>query len=158
MDTTEGNWMDGIDAHGEDFTLWRSAAYCKKKIPSFQILTGRKNKRKPVLELGGSFAVAIGEVTAGMAVEGEDAGEGLASVGFFGPGDDFGRALGDDATAALAAFRAEVDDPVGLFDDVEMVLDDEHGVAKIDQALKNIAAPTNVVDVQAGCRFDQTAG
>src|SRR5256885_2394753 len=43
------------------------------------------------------------------AVEGEDAGEGLASVGFFGPGDEFGRALGDDAAAALAAFRAEVD-------------------------------------------------
>src|SRR6266566_3966893 len=90
-----------------------------------------------------------------MAVEGEDAGEGLASVGFFGPGDDFGRALGDDATAALAAFRAEVDDPVGLFDDVEMVLDDEHGVAKIDQALKNIEELTNVVEVQAGCRFIQ---
>src|SRR5205823_5140954 len=129
--------------------------YCKKKIPSFQIWTGRKKKRKPVLELGGSFAVAIGEVTAGMAVEGEDAGEGLASVGFFGPGDEFGRALGDDAAAALAAFRAEVDDPVGLFDDVEMVLDDEHGVAKIDQALKYIEELSNVVEVQAGCRFIQ---
>src|SRR2546430_999825 len=53
-----------------------------------------------------------------MAVEGEDAGESLASVGFFGPGDEFGRALGDDAAAALAAFRAEVDDPVGLFEDI----------------------------------------
>src|SRR5438552_5606780 len=114
-----------------------------------------ENKRKPVPALRGSFAVAIGEVTAGMAVEGEDAGEGLASVGFFGPRDEFGRALGDDAAAALAAFRAEVDDPVGLFDDVEMVLDDEHGVAKIDQALENVEEFTNVVEVQASCRFIQ---
>src|SRR6266481_7532372 len=85
-----------------------------------------------------------------MAVEGEDAGEGLASVGFFGAGDEFGRALGDDAAAALAAFRAEVNDPVGLFDDVEMVLDDEHGVAEIDKALQDVEELSNVVEVQAG--------
>src|SRR6266446_10259644 len=85
----------------------------------------------------------------------KNAGEGLASVGFFGAGDEFGRALGDDAAAALAAFRAEVDDPVGLFDDVEMVLDDEHGVAKTNQALENVEELTNVVEVQAGRRFIQ---
>jgi len=50
--------------------------------------------------------------------------EGLAGVGLFGAGDLFGRALRDDAAAAFAAFRAEIDDPVGLFDDVEIVLDD----------------------------------
>src|SRR5712692_2854983 len=85
-----------------------------------------------------------------MAVEGEDAGEGLASVGFFGAGDEFGRALGDDAAAALAAFGAEVDDPVGLLDDVEMVLDDQHGVAEIDEALQDVEKFSHVVEVQAG--------
>src|SRR2546423_15711255 len=90
-----------------------------------------------------------------MAVEGEDAGESLASVGFFGPGDEFGRALGDDAAAALAAFRAEVDDPVGLFDDVGRGLGDEHGVAKIDQALKYLEELWKVVEVQARCRSIQ---
>jgi len=39
-------------------------------------------------------------------------------VGFLGAGDEFVRALGDDAAAAFAAFGAEVDDPVGLLDDV----------------------------------------
>ena len=59
----------------------------------------------------------------------EDAGEDLAGIGFFYAGDQFGRTLCDDAAAAFAAFGTEVDDPVGLFDDVEMMLDDEHGVA-----------------------------
>src|SRR5882724_8447293 len=80
----------------------------------------------------------------------ENAGEGLAGVGFFGAGDEFGRALGDDAAATFAAFGAEVDDPVGLLDDVEVVLDDEHGVAKIDQPLEDIEELSNVVEVQAG--------
>jgi len=39
--------------------------------------------------------------------------------------------LRDDAAAAFAAFGAQVDDPVGLLDYVEVVLDDEDGVAEI---------------------------
>src|SRR6266446_5424766 len=68
----------------------------------------------------------------------EDAGEDLAGVGFFCAGDEFGWALRHNAAASLAAFGAKINDPVGLLDDVEMVLDDEHGVAKIDEALENI--------------------
>src|SRR5437879_10746457 len=68
----------------------------------------------------------------------ENAGEGLAGVGLFGAGDELGRALGDDAAAAFAAFGAEVNDPIGLLDDVEVVLDDEHGVAEIDEALQDV--------------------
>src|SRR5882724_3611821 len=80
----------------------------------------------------------------------ENAGEGLAGVGLFGAGDELGRALGNDAAAAFAAFGAEVNDPIGLLDDVEMVLDDEHGVAEIDEALQDVEELSNVVEVQAG--------
>src|SRR2546425_7128259 len=80
----------------------------------------------------------------------ENAGEGLAGVGFFGAGDELGRALGDDAAAAFAAFGAEVNDPIGLLDDVEVVLDDEHGVAEIDEALQDVEELSNVIEVQAG--------
>jgi len=83
----------------------------------------------------------------------EDAGEGLAGVGFFCAGDEFGRALGDDAAAAFAAFGAEINDPVGLFDDVEMVLYDEHSVAETDEALQHIEKFSHVVEVQAGGGF-----
>ena len=47
-----------------------------------------------------------------------------------GAGDGLGRALGDDAAAALAALGAQVNDPVGGLDDVEVVLDDDQGVAR----------------------------
>src|SRR3546814_3009095 len=36
-------------------------------------------------------------------------------------GDVFGRALGDDLAAAIAAFRSHVDDPVGGLDDFEEI-------------------------------------
>ena len=60
----------------------------------------------------------------------ERAGENLARIRFLDARNLLGRALRDDAAAAFAAFGAEIDDPVGLFDDVEMVLDDEDGVAE----------------------------
>ena len=44
-----------------------------------------------------------------------------------------GRALGDNRATAGAAFGAEVDDPVGSFDDIEVVFDDQDRVALIDQ-------------------------
>ena len=49
----------------------------------------------------------------------------------------FGRALGDELAAVFAGFGAEVEDPVGGFDDVEVVLDDEQGVAGIDELLED---------------------
>ena len=37
-----------------------------------------------------------------------------------------------------------------MLDDVEVVLDDEHGVAKIDEALQDVEELSNVIEVQAG--------
>ena len=70
------------------------------------------------------------------------------------PGDHvFRRALRDDLAAADAGLRAEVDDPVGRLDDVEIVLDDDDRVAEIDQAVQHVEQLADVVEVQAGRRF-----
>lgn len=39
--------------------------------------------------------------------------------------------LGDHPPACVPALRAEVDDPVGLGDNVQVVLDDDHRVARV---------------------------
>ncbi len=57
--------------------------------------------------------------------------------GGFEFGDFFGWALCDELTAVFTGFRAEVENPVGGFDDFEVVLDDEQGVAGIDEFLKD---------------------
>ena len=41
-------------------------------------------------------------------------------------------------TAAISAFRAEVHDPIGRLDDVEVVLDHEHRVAAIDEPVQHV--------------------
>ena len=41
--------------------------------------------------------------------------------------------FGDDAAPSSSALGPEVDDPVGVGDDVEVVLDDEHRVLGVDQ-------------------------
>ena len=61
--------------------------------------------------------------------------EDVAGVGAAHAGDFFGGAGRDDAAAVFAAFRAKVDDVVGAFDDVEVVLDDQHRVSQRDQSL-----------------------
>jgi hypothetical protein len=97
------------------------------------------------------FTVAI--VVWGVAVHVQDAEERLASVRLFGAGYQFRRTLGDDAAATFAAFGAEIDDPISLFDDVQMMLDDEYGVAKRDQALQHIEEFADIIKMQAGGGF-----
>src|SRR3954451_23898312 len=67
--------------------------------------------------------------------------------------DVFRRAPGDDLAAAVAAFGAEVDDPVGGLDDFEIVLDDDDRVALRDQLVQHLQEFLDVVEMQAGGRL-----
>src|ERR1700691_65272 len=67
--------------------------------------------------------------------------------------DGIGRALRDDAAAAVAAFGAEVDDPIGFGHDVEIVFDDDDGVAGGDQAGQYAHELLDVGHVQAHRRL-----
>ena len=64
--------------------------------------------------------------------------------------DVLGWALRDDAAAAFAALGAEVEEIVGVADDVEIVLDDDDGVAEAGKAVQNFEELANVVEVEAG--------
>src|ERR1700730_9536597 len=77
-------------------------------------------------------------------------GEPMAGVAGWVGGDLFGCAYGDDLAAAAAAFGAHVDDPVGGFDDVEIVLDDEKGAAAFDEFAEGGEEFGYVVEVEAG--------
>ena len=68
--------------------------------------------------------------------------------------DLFRRALRHDHAAAVTAFRAQVDDPVGALDHVQVVLDDTT-VFPCRPAAAARSAATDVVEVQAGGRFVQ---
>jgi hypothetical protein len=50
----------------------------------------------------------------------------------------------------FAALGAQIDDPVGArADHVEVVLDDEHAVARLDEALEHAEEALDVLEVQA---------
>jgi hypothetical protein len=65
----------------------------------------------------------------------------------------FGCAGSDEFPTALARVGAEIDDPVGAFDDVEVVLDDEDAMAGVHEALEDLEQHAHVVEVQAGGRL-----
>jgi len=73
-------------------------------------------------------------------------GAGVGGDGFGGPG-------GYDFAAGRAAFGTHVDDPVGRFDDVEVVLDDEEGAAAFDEFAEGCQEFLYVVEVKAGGGF-----
>src|SRR5882757_7068740 len=76
--------------------------------------------------VAGSFAAGEVERVGGVV-----AGEEAAGVGAGDGGDLLGRAVGDDAAAAFAALGPHVEDVVGVADDVEVMLDDDDGVAEV---------------------------
>ena len=76
-------------------------------------------------------------------------------------GDLLGRALCDDAAAHPPAAGPQVDHMVGGADDVQVVLDDEHGVALLRQAAQQRDQSQRVAGVQADGRLvqhDEQAG
>ena len=50
----------------------------------------------------------------------------------------FGRALGHHLPTTIAAFGAHVDEPVSGFDHIQVVLDDDDGVARIAQLVQHL--------------------
>jgi hypothetical protein len=52
--------------------------------------------------------------------------------------------------AVFAAFWAEIENPVGIADDVEVVLDDDDGVAEVGEAVENLEKLADIVKVEAG--------
>ena len=53
-------------------------------------------------------------------------------------GDALRRPLRDDLTAVRSSLRPQVHDPVGGLDDVQVVLDHDDGVARLDEAAQNL--------------------
>src|ERR1700731_216965 len=80
----------------------------------------------------------------------EERREVAAGVALGGLGDVLGGSFGDDPPAAVAAFGSEVDDPVGALDDIEVVLDDQHGVAGVDEAGEHPEEAPHILEVQPG--------
>ncbi len=83
----------------------------------------------------------------------EDASEVLAGRRSGDLGHGLRRARGDDPTAAEAARRSEVDDPVGRLDHVEVVLDHEHRVALLDEPVEDLEQLLDVGEVETGRRL-----
>src|SRR3989442_1489735 len=78
----------------------------------------------------------------------------IASRGRVGVASDVLRSpLRDDAPARVAGARSQLDHPVGPLDDVEMVLDDEHAVAGVDEPVEHAAQRSDVVEVQSRRRL-----
>ena len=67
--------------------------------------------------------------------------------------DLFGRPGSDHHPAAFPAFRAEIDDVVRRLDHVEIVLDDEQRVARLEQFPEGREQLRDVVEMQAGRRL-----
>ncbi len=65
-------------------------------------------------------------------------------------GDLCGAAFAHEAAAVFAAFGAEIENPVGVADDVEIVLDDDDRVAEVGEAMQDLEELAHVVEVQAG--------
>ncbi len=95
--------------------------------------------------MGVARAIAAGELRGGVV-----AGEELCGVRAGYGCDLFGGSVGDDVTSAFTAFRAEVEDVVGVADDVEVVLDDDDGVAEVGEAVEDLEELADVVEVEAG--------
>src|SRR5215210_3167308 len=64
--------------------------------------------------------------------------EHLASMRFRDASDLLRRTAGDDSSAPFAAVRPDVDDPIGGFRHIEIVLDDQYRVPGVDKCMQHL--------------------
>src|SRR5260370_8381626 len=67
-----------------------------------------------------------------------------------GARDRLGRSLSDDASTRVARARSQLDHPVGPLDDVQVMLDHEHRVPGVHEAVEHAAQGAHVVEMEAG--------
>ena len=72
----------------------------------------------------------------------------MPCMAFWHVHDGFGCAFSDDVPAPTTAFRTQVNDVVCHLDDVEVVLDDDDGIAVVHQLLQNINELLHINGVQ----------
>ena len=107
----------------------------------------RNSEPVPVPNMSGSapkMAATVDELSGGQLRR-------VALAGF--ARDTLGIALGDDSAAARAALRAQIDDPIRLGHDVEIVFDDDHAVARVDQSMQDLQELLHIRHVQADGRL-----
>ena len=63
-------------------------------------------------------------------------------------GHVFRRAGGNDAAALVAPLGPEIDEPIRGLDDLQVMLDDEHGVALLDERVKHLQQFLHVLEVE----------
>ena len=63
--------------------------------------------------------------------------------------DVFRSAHRDDLATADTAFRAQIDNPVGQLDHIEIVLDQHQSVTLLQQAVEHFRQLADVLEVQA---------
>ena len=67
----------------------------------------------------------------------------LLALGDFGWG-----ARGEDVTTLFATLRTEVDDVVGNLDDIEVVFDDDNGIALIHQLVEYLDKTAYILEME----------
>ena len=82
-------------------------------------------------------------------------GDVAAGIGFWAAGYFFGGALGDDGSAFIPAFGADVYNVVGRFDYVQIVFDDNYGVSALGEAFQDFYEFVDVSKMEAGGGFIQ---
>src|SRR5438552_3647224 len=60
---------------------------------------------------------------------------------------------GDDIAPAQSSLRSQIDNPVGGLDDVQVVLNDEHGVATVNEAVEHAHKHPHVLEMKTGRRL-----
>src|SRR5262249_39413273 len=150
---------------GEDFGAWesafqlfaRAADYAQPDAAPFELWcdrlsdSARRAEDRGALDRYFHFILRIQEGCA--ALRAQVCLQEPSRVRRLAGGDLLGRTGGDHLTARVSAFWSEIDHVVGGLYYVEMVLDDDHGVPGVDEAIEALEQTFDVGQVQPGCRF-----
>jgi hypothetical protein len=88
----------------------------------------------------------------GFGEQGGEIGGGVAAPAF---GDGLWGARGNEFSTFRSRFGTEIQEPVGIFDDIQVMFDDQKRGALIDEAMEKLDEKFDIIQMKSGGGFVQ---
>jgi len=92
-------------------------------------------------------------LTSGLGIRLQYPTEMLSCVRSLVPRDLLGRTFHNNSSSLVTRFRPQVNHPIGAFDDVEVMFDDDDRIPCVDQGIEAAQELGDIIEVKACRRF-----
>src|SRR5215831_9587751 len=137
----------GTDTSGPRGAPGSDSGFSREDTLSAPLQFGKRREISPSEDLLGNRTPAAFSIPISVAVR-EVVGQRLSGIGLFVFRHLLGSSLRQNSPTIFSAFRPQINDPIGIANDVEIVFDDDDRVPQIGEPVQHVEQLFHIVEMQ----------